>query len=60
MILEKDALQIHSILIERFGGSNGVRDRDLLDAALNRPFQTFDGQDLYPSPVGKAAAVLRA
>ncbi len=60
MILEKDALQIHSILIERFGGSNGVRDRDLLDAALNRPFQTFDGQDLYPSPVGKAAAVLES
>ncbi len=60
MILEKDALRIHSILIERFGGSDGVRDRDLLDAALNRPFQTFDGQDLYPTPVGKAAAVLES
>lgn len=60
MILEKDALHVHSILIARFGGSDGIRDRDLLDAALNRPFQTFDGQDLYPTAVGKAAAILES
>ena len=41
MISEKEALEIHAILIERFGGSNGVRDNDLLDSALHRPYQTL-------------------
>lgn len=60
MISEKEALEIHAILIERFGGSNGVRDKELLDSALNRPFQTFDGQELYPTPTEKAAAILES
>ncbi len=60
MISEKDALEIHSILIERFGGSSGVRDNDLLDSALNRPYQTYDGQELYPTSIDKAAAILES
>jgi len=28
MIFEKEAIEIHSILIERFGGSNGIRDKE--------------------------------
>jgi len=60
MISEKEALEIHAILIERFGGSNGVRDKELLDSALNRPFQTFDGKELYPTPTEKAAAILES
>jgi len=47
MISEKEVLKIHKILIERFGGSNGIRDQDFLDSALNRPYQTFDGEELY-------------
>lgn len=39
MISEKVALEIHAILIERFGGSDGIRDQRLLDSALNRPYQ---------------------
>lgn len=60
MISEQEAIEIHTILIERFGGSNGIRDRELLNAALNRPYQTFDGKDLYPSITDKAAAVLES
>ena len=60
MISEKEALEIHSILIERFGGSKGIRDKELLDSALNRPYQTFDGKELYPSPIDKAAAILES
>ena len=60
MISEKDALQIHSILIERFGGLAGVRDKELLDSALNRPYQTFDEIELYPNPIAKAAAMLES
>jgi hypothetical protein len=39
MITIKEALEIHSILIEQFGGTKGVRDFNLLESALNRPFQ---------------------
>lgn len=49
--------KIHDILIERFGGAKGIRDKGSLDSALSRPYQTFDGQELYPHPVDKAAAI---
>jgi death-on-curing protein len=32
---------IHDILIERFGGSKGIRDIGTLESALARPFQTL-------------------
>ncbi|MDE7221270.1 MAG: type II toxin-antitoxin system death-on-curing family toxin [Oscillospiraceae bacterium] len=46
---------LHNDLIAETGGLSGVRDEDLLDSALNLPFQTFDGQALYPSVQQKAA-----
>ena len=42
-------------MIRQSGGSIGVRDEGLLDLALNAPFQTFWGQDLYQSIEEKAA-----
>ncbi len=59
--MKQDAvLQLHSLLIKEFGGSSGVRDMNLLDSALNRPYATFAGQDLYPTPVDKAAAIFES
>jgi death on curing protein len=52
--------KIHDILIERFGGAKGIRDKGSLDSALSRPYQTFDGQELYPRPVDKAAAIFES
>jgi death-on-curing protein len=52
--------KIHSILIERHGGSLGVRDRTLLESALNRPYATFDNSELYETPISKAAALLES
>ena len=40
MIDRAEALIYHDEMIRRFGGSNGVRDEGLLDAALNRPFRS--------------------
>jgi len=48
-------IQIHSLLILETGGSDGIRDEDLLDSALNLPFQSFDGEDLYKTIQSKAA-----
>jgi death-on-curing protein len=52
--------KIHDILIENFGGAKGIRDRGVLESAINRPYQTFDGQELYPSPIDKAAAIFES
>ena len=49
MIDFETALKIHDLLIDEFGGTPGIRDHSLLDSALNRPFQTFDDELLYPS-----------
>jgi death-on-curing protein len=51
MIDIEEVLVIHEILIEEFGGIKGVRDRNLLESSIHRPFSTFDGQDLYKTPV---------
>ena len=57
MISVEQVLKIHTIAIERFGGANGVRDAGALTSALARPFQTFEGEDLYPTILEKAAAI---
>jgi death-on-curing protein len=57
MITLKEVLRLHELSIENFGGSNGVRDWNMLESALARPFQTFGGKDLYPSIYEKAAAI---
>ncbi len=60
MIGISEVEKIQTILIDRFGGSKGIRDRGLLESAINRPYQSFDGVDLYPSPVEKAAAIFES
>ena len=60
MINQEDALKIHRILIDQFGGSHGVRDEGSLNSAINRPFATFGQQELYPEPIEKAAALLES
>jgi death on curing protein len=60
MIYSADAIRIHEILIDKFGGSEGIRDINLLESALSRPFQTFDTKDLYPNPIEKAAALIES
>ena len=42
MIPLQDVLKIHEILIEKFGGTKGIRDLESLKSALDRPLQTFD------------------
>jgi death-on-curing protein len=60
MISVKEAEEIHKILINRFGGSHGIRDKNGLESALARPFQTFENQELYPTVILKAAALLES
>ena len=60
MITIEQAIEIHRVLVERFGGSIGIRNRDLLESALSRPYQTFDKKELYKSTIEKAAALIES
>ena len=53
-LTKEQVLRLHEDLIEEFGGIHGIRDEGLLESALSAPFQTFEGQDLYPSVLEKA------
>ena len=48
-------LLLHEQLITETGGSSALRDEGMLDSALYAPFQTFGGEDVYPSLQQKAA-----
>lgn len=51
----QDIYELHRELEDAFVLSSGVRDKNLLASAVNTPFQTFMGNDLYPSIYDKAA-----
>ncbi len=53
----EDVLLLHHLSIEKSGGSHGLRDPGLLDAAVHRPHVTFAGADLYPALFDKASAL---
>jgi len=48
-------IAMHSELITQSGGLDGIRDAKILDASINLPFHTFDGQYLYPTIQAMAA-----
>lgn len=52
---EEKVLLLHQLIIAETGGSSELRDIGLLDSALEGCFQTFDGQELYPTKEEKGA-----
>lgn len=60
MISIELVINIHGILIDKFGGTTGIRDYNALESAISRPFMTFNQEDLYPSPIEKAAALIES
>lgn len=52
---KEQAVMLHEILLDKTGGLRGLRDERLLESALNNPFQTFGGEELYPDVFHKAA-----
>ena len=52
-----DVLMIHNTVIEQSGGARGILDLNGLQSALAQSAMTFNGVELYPTLVEKAAAV---
>ena len=46
---------LHRMMTEATGGDPNLRDQGLLDSALEASFQTFGGEELYPTVEEKAA-----
>jgi death on curing protein len=53
-----DVLELHSILIVEHGGSDGTRDRGLLESAVAQPMASFGGEFLHQDLFEMAAALL--
>ncbi len=54
----EDVVQIHASAIAHEGGMEGVRDHNLLDAAVAMPRQQFGGAYLHEDMAAMAAAYL--
>lgn len=54
-LTKQQVIMLHQDVIAQSGGSPEIRDEGLLDSALNAPFQTFAGMELYPTIIDKAA-----
>ena len=50
-----EIIELHEKLIAATGGSSGLRDKGLLESAILGCYQTFGGDDLYPTVIEKAA-----
>jgi death on curing protein len=53
----ENVLFLHTVAIEAFGGTEGVRDLESLHAAVARPWGSSFGQDHVSTPFEKAAAL---
>jgi death on curing protein len=53
----EELVWMHTVALTEFGGSQGIRDRGLLESAIARPLASFGGKDLYDNPFKRAAAL---
>ncbi len=56
----EEVLRIHAVMIKRYGGSEGVRDLGLIEAAIARPSAGFGDHEAYPDIFMKAAVLLHS
>ena len=50
---KEQVIMLHERIYERYGGSCGVLNEGMLDSALEAPFQTFGGEELFPGDLDK-------
>ncbi|HSW37814.1 MAG TPA: type II toxin-antitoxin system death-on-curing family toxin [Candidatus Saccharimonadales bacterium] len=59
-LTEEEILLAHFKLIERYGGSHGVRDTKRIESVAAAPKQEVFGAEQYPDIFEKAAVYLRS
>lgn len=53
----KQVVVFHEKIIEKTGGSHGVKNYGLVESALHRGEASFSGEDFYPSLESKISAI---
>ena len=54
---QEKVLLLHELITRETGGDPNIRDTALLNSALESAFQTFGGQELYPTREEKGASI---
>ena len=49
----ENVMEVYKVLTDSTGGTVGVRDEGLLLSAIEAPYQTFGGIDLFPTVLEK-------
>lgn len=57
LITLQEAVTLHHLIIERFGGGKGNRNLTELVAALESPYVTWDNQELYETNLKKCCKI---
>ena len=47
-LTKEQIIKLHEMIYERYGGALGVLNEGMLDSALQAPFQSFGGEELFP------------
>lgn len=53
-----EVVELHDVLLDKFGGLPGFRDKGLLESAIAAPMQYVFGEELHKTVYDKAAAYL--
>jgi death on curing protein len=53
----EDIIKFQKKIVLATGGSDGIRDRSLIESALNKAYVTFDGNDLYNGVLKKISII---
>jgi len=53
-LTKQQILLLHRELLNAYGGGDGLRDEGLLDSAIDAPFHSFGGQDIFATNHQKA------
>jgi death on curing protein len=57
LISLEELVWMHTVAVTEFGGSQGIRDRGLLESAIARALASFGRKNLYDNPSKRAAAL---
>ena len=57
LVIFAEALFMHTVMVDRYGGGIGVRDHGLVESALHRPLSAFGGRLQYRTPFHRAAVL---
>ena len=60
LISVPDLVWLNAAAVGETGGATGIRDASALEAVVARPCAGYGGEELFPTPFDKAAAIMES